>query len=281
MNAAPDTLFTLFAPSLSSHLRYLMSTEPTLRIAAMSDVHYGHHDSDLMRATFEAASDEADVLLLCGDLTNYGKPEEAELLAADLREYVSVPVLAVWGNHDFETDQIEEVCEIVEAAGVEVLDGTCTEVGGVGFAGVRGFGGGFGRWALSPWGEPTWKALVQEAVDEELKLDSALARLNTRHRVVLLHYAPVRETVVGEPEEIFPFLGSSRLEEPLNRYDVTVAFHGHAHAGSPEGRTARGAPVYNVSVPVLQKHVPARPPLRLFEIDLAEPAETPEPAVQR
>jgi Icc-related predicted phosphoesterase len=257
-----------------------MSDNQTIRIAAMSDVHYGRHTSDLMQTAFERASDEADVLLLCGDLTDYGKPEEAELLAADLRDYVSVPVLAVWGNHDFETNQIDEVFRILEAAGVHILDGTCTEIGGVGFAGVRGFGGGFGRWALSPWGEAVWKSLVQEAVDEELKLDAALARLDTRHRVVLLHYAPVRETVLGEPEEIFAFLGSSRLEEPLNRYDVTVAFHGHAHAGAPEGRTARGTPVYNVSVPVLQKHFPDRPPFRLFELDLTEEVESPKPVRQ-
>ncbi|MDX1531134.1 MAG: metallophosphoesterase [Rhodothermales bacterium] len=253
----------------------------TLRIAAVADVHYGRHSAGAMRAVFERASEEADVLLLCGDLTDYGKPEEAELLAADLREHVGVPVLAVWGNHDFETDQIEDVQAVLENAGVEVLDGDCTEVRGVGFAGVRGFGGGFGRWALSPWGERPIKAFVQEAVDEELKLDAALSRLGTRHRVVLLHYAPVRATVVGEPEEIFPFLGSSRLEEPLNRYDATVAFHGHAHAGSPEGRTSAGVPVYNVSLPVLRRAYPDRPPFRLFEIDLAEAVGQAEPAAQQ
>lgn len=258
-----------------------MPDDQTLRIAAMSDIHYGRHAGSTIQTAFDRVSEEADVLLLCGDLTDYGKPEEAERLAADLREHVSVPILAVWGNHDYESDQIEELHEILTHAGVEILDGSCTEIGGVGFAGVRGFGGGFGRWALSPWGEPAWKALVQEAVDEELKLDAALSRLGTHHRVVLLHYAPIRDTVVGEPEEIFPFLGSSRLEDPLNRYDVTVAFHGHAHAGAPEGRTAHGTPIYNVALPVLQKHYPDRPPFRLFELDLTEPVEEPAPAAQQ
>ena len=247
-----------------------MPTAPVFRIAAVADIHYGKHSGGAYQALFDEVSETADVLLLCGDLTDYGLPEEAELLAHDLREHLRIPALAVFGNHDFESGQVEEVREIVENAGVEVLDGTCTAVGEVGFAGVRGFGGGFGRWALSPWGEPAWKALVQEAVDEGLKLDKALSRLETRHRVALLHYAPIRATVVGEPEEIMPFLGSSRLEDPLNRYEVACAFHGHAHAGSPEGETTNGVPVFNVSVPVLERAHPDHPPYRLFELPLSE-----------
>ena len=248
-----------------------MPTSPVFRIAAVADIHYGKHSGGAHRSLFDEVSETADVLLLCGDLTDYGLPEEAELLAHDLREHLHIPVLAVLGNHDFESGQVEAVREIVEGAGVEILDGTCTTLGEVGFAGVRGFGGGFGRRALSPWGEPAWKALVQEAVDEELKLEKALSHLDTRHHVVLLHYAPIRATVVGEPEEIMPFLGSSRLEGPLNRYGVTCAFHGHAHAGTPEGKTANGVPVFNVSVPVLERAYPDHPPYRLFELPLEEP----------
>lgn len=243
-----------------------MPAPSAFRIAALGDLHYGKHSGGALRPLLEEVSEKADVLLLCGDLTEYGQPEEAELLAADLIEHLHVPALAVLGNHDFESGQAEAVCALLEGAGVEVLDGTGTTVGGVGFAGVRGFGGGFGRWALSPWGEPLWKALVQEAVEEALKLDKALSRLGTAHRVALLHYAPIRATVEGEPEEILPFLGSSRLEEPLNRYGVAAAFHGHAHAGAPEGETASGVPVFNVAVPVLERARPGGLPYRLFEL---------------
>lgn len=239
------------------------------RIAATADIHYGRDDEGRHQALFAAASEAADVLLLCGDLTNYGTAEEARVLAHDLRQHADVPILAVLGNHDFESGTVAELSAVLhDEAGVHLLDGTCAEVEGVGFAGVRGFGGGFGRWALSRWGEPLWKALVQEVVDEELKLDAALGRLQTPQRVALLHYAPIADTVAGEPEVIFPFLGSSRLEEPLNRYEVSVAFHGHAHAGAPEGVTAGGVPVYNVSVPVLERHYPDRPPFRLLELAL-------------
>jgi Icc-related predicted phosphoesterase len=146
------------------------------------------------------------------------------------------------------------------------LDGDSTEVLGIGFAGVKGFAGGFGRRALGPWGEDTIKKFVHEAVDEALKLESALARLRNDHLIAVLHYAPIQATVEGEPREIYPFLGCSRLEEPLNRYPVTAVFHGHAHHGQPEGRTARNVPVYNVSMSLMRELFPARP-FRIFEID--------------
>jgi Icc-related predicted phosphoesterase len=147
-----------------------------------------------------------------------------------------------------------------------MLDGDTFETHGVGFAGVRGFCGGFGRGALGAWGEPIIKQFVHEAVNEALKLESALARLRTEHRIAILHYAPIRDTVDGEPLEIYPFLGSSRLEEPLSRFEVTAVFHGHAHKGTPEGKTAKGIPVYNVAHPVLKACYPDRPPFRLFEV---------------
>lgn len=239
-------------------------------MAAVSDLHYGRHDAGTHRDLFRDAVAVADVLVLCGDLTDYGLPEEAELLASDLHATGSVPVLAVLGNHDFESRQQDGVRDVLERAGVMVLDGTCEVVGGVGFAGVPGFCGGFGRWALSAWGEAPIKDFVQEAVDEALRLDAALGRLQSEHRVeslvAVMHYSPIRDTVVGEPEEIFPFMGSSRLEEPLNRYSVAAAIHGHAHAGAPEGRTATGRPVYNVAIQVLRRAFPDRPPFRLIEV---------------
>jgi Icc-related predicted phosphoesterase len=155
------------------------------------------------------------------------------------------------GTHDLESGKADDVCSILREAGVDILDGDAREIGGVGFAGVKGFAGGFGARALGPWGEPTIKQFVHEAIDETLKLEGALARLRTTQRAVLLHYAPIRATVEGEPLEIFPFLGSSRLEEPLTRYPVTAVFHGHAHNGTLEGRTAADVPVYNVALPLL------------------------------
>jgi Icc-related predicted phosphoesterase len=149
---------------------------------------------------------------------------------------------------------------------VNVLDGEATEVHGVGFAGVKGFAGGFGRGALGPWGEHATKAFVQEAVEEALKLETALARLRTQKRVALLHYSPIRATVEGEPPEIFAYLGSSRLEEPINRYRVNAVFHGHAHRGTPEGRTSTGVPVHNVSMPLLTRVNPNRPPFLIVEV---------------
>ena len=237
-----------------------------LRLAATSDLHYSKHSKGQAQELFVAASKAADVLLICGDLTDYGLAEEAQILAEDIRRHVTIPVLAVLGNHDFESGHVTEVREAMESAGVTMLDGECTEIGGVGFAGVPGFGGGFGPRMLNAWGEPVIKAFVQEAIDHAMRLEQALARLHTEHRVVLLHYAPIRETVDGENLEIVPFLGSSRLEGPLNRFAVTVAFHGHAHGGAAEGFTTTRVPVFNVSMQVLERVFPGQPAFRLFEV---------------
>jgi Icc-related predicted phosphoesterase len=182
---------------------------------------------------------------------------------------MKLPVIAVLGNHDYEGGQAPEIRRILNEAGVTVLDGEATEVHGVGFAGVKGFAGGFGRGALGPWGEQAIKSFVQEAVDESLKLESALARLRTPHRIAILHYAPIRATVEGEPPEIFPYLGSSRLEEPINRYRVNAVFHGHAHRGAPEGRTATGVPVFNVAMPLLARLNPTRSPYVIWELPIS------------
>jgi Icc-related predicted phosphoesterase len=243
-----------------------MSETKKLRIAAAADIHYGKHSKGKMQELFAAASREADVLLLCGDLTDYGLAEEAELLAADIHAHLRIPVVGVLGNHDFESGHPEAVCHVMEAAGVTMLNGEATEIDGVGFAGVCGFGGGFGRRMLNAWGEPLIKSFVQEAIDQALRLEQALTQMRAERRVVVLHYAPIRGTVEGEPPEIFPFLGSTRLEEPINRFRVSAVFHGHAHNGTPEAATATGIPVFNVAAPLLQKHTPDKQPFRLFEI---------------
>ncbi|HEY6207402.1 MAG TPA: metallophosphoesterase [Chthoniobacterales bacterium] len=240
--------------------------ERKLRVAAIADVHYGKHSRGALHDVFAKCAQEADVLLLCGDLTDYGLAEEAEELVVDLRSAVHVPILAVLGNHDFESGQPGLVRNVLEQAGATMLDGECIEIEGVGFAGVCGFAGGFGRRMLNPWGEPLMKQFVQEAIDHAVRLEQALTKLQTEKKVAVLHYSPIRATVVGEDPEIFPFMGSSRLEEPINRFRVTAVFHGHAHNGALEGKTATGIPVYNVSMQAVRKHAPNDPPFRIIEV---------------
>lgn len=204
--------------------------------------------------------------MLCGDLTERGTEDEARALAQLLKAAVKIPVVAVLGNHDYEAARSDAVTAILTEAGVHMLDGDGVEIDGVGFAGVKGFAGGFGQRALQPWGETSVKSFVHEAVNEALKLESALAKLRTTRQVAVLHYAPIEGTVKGEPPEIYPFLGSSRLEEPLTRYPVTVVLHGHAHHGTVEGRTRNDTPVYNVAIPLLERVFPDRPPVKLLEL---------------
>jgi Icc-related predicted phosphoesterase len=241
--------------------------KPQLRLAAVADIHCTKKSADSLRSLLSAMAHETDILLLGGDLCDAGLPEEAEILAREIA-ILKVPVVAVLGNHDFEAGKAAEIVEILSNAGVNVLDGKSCEIYGIGFAGVKGFAGGFNERALQPWGEPTIKAFVHEAVEEALKLESALAGLRTPNRIALLHYSPIVETVIGEPPEIFPFLGSSRLEDPLNRYPVAAVFHGHAHRGSPDGLTKTGVRVFNVAKSVLQ-NVSAASPFKIFEIDSA------------
>jgi Icc-related predicted phosphoesterase len=236
-----------------------------VRIAAVGDLHADRSSQGAFQALFAQVNESADVLLLLGDLTDYGLPEEAHILAKELAA-LRVPVLGVLGNHDFESGRQDEVCDILSDAGVMMLDGDAREVCGVGFAGAKGFAGGFGTAALAPWGEQIIKQFVQEAINEALKLENALARLRTPQRIVLLHYSPIQATVEGEPPEIFAYLGSSRLEEPLARYPVTAIFHGHAHRGTFDGHTLGGIPVYNVSMPLLTQHFPGRPPFYIIEV---------------
>jgi Icc-related predicted phosphoesterase len=236
-----------------------------VRIAAVGDIHANRSSQGAFQALFAQVNEKADVLLLLGDLTDYGLPEEAHVLAKELAA-LRVPVLGVLGNHDFESGRQDDVRDILSDAGVMMLDGDAREVCGVGFAGAKGFAGGFGTAALAPWGEQIIKQFVQEAINEALKLENALARLRTPQRIVLLHYSPIQATVEGEPPEIFAYLGSSRLEEPLARYPVTAIFHGHAHRGTFDGHTLGGIPVYNVSMPLLTQYFPGRPPFYILEV---------------
>ncbi|HEX5776550.1 MAG TPA: metallophosphoesterase [Caulobacteraceae bacterium] len=224
-----------------------------ITLAAMGDLHVGEDDRGRYREVFAEVSDQAHVLALCGDLTNFGSLREAENLAEDLRA-CTIPVVGVLGNHDYECDQADGVARILHQAGVQLLNGEAYEIEGVGFAGCKGFIGGFGRNMLSAFGEPALKAFVQASIDENLKLESSLRMLRSERIAVILHFSPIPETLAGEPLEIFPFLGSSRLAETIDRFeDVRIALHGHAHRGTFEGRTPRGVPVYNVAQPLLRQ----------------------------
>lgn len=242
----------------------------TVRIAALADLHCSKTSQGAFQPLFARIADSADLLLLAGDLTDYGLPEEARVLAKEITA-LRIPAVAVLGNHDVESSKHDEVTQILTDAGITMLDGDGREIKGIGIAGVKGFGGGFGKRALGPWGEQIIKQFVHEAVNEALKLESALARLHTQTRIALMHYSPVQATVEGEPPEIYPFLGSSRLEEPLSRYHVSLVLHGHAHRGQPQGATKNNVPVYNVSMPLLTRLFPDRPPFRVFELPASEP----------
>jgi Icc-related predicted phosphoesterase len=226
------------------------------RIAAVGDIHVRETDKGKWTDYFKDISKNADALIICGDLTDTGDEVEAQVLSDELKS-CTIPVVAVLGNHDHEKGRHKLIRQIVQKDNVHVLDGEAVVIGDVGFAGVKGFGGGFDNHMLSMFGEGAMKAFVQEAVDEALHLERALTRLDAGNqglkKIAIFHYSPIKETVIGEPEAIYPFLGCSRLAEPLTRIKVTAAFHGHAHAGTLEGQTVGGTKVYNVSKPILVK----------------------------
>jgi Icc-related predicted phosphoesterase len=219
-----------------------------VRVAAVGDFHCGEKDGGLYRDQFAKVNDQADVLLLAGDLTRRGTPAEIDVVIRELQD-VRIPILAVLGNHDHESGQPEKVNDALRSRGVHLLDEAPFELNEhVGFAGVKGFMGGFGRYTLTAFGEGETKAFVNTTLEEVQKLEYSLRRLSTPIRVVLLHYAPIMETVMGEPEQIFPFLGNDRLLEPIDRFNAAVVFHGHAHHGTFAGKTPAGVPVFNVSM---------------------------------
>jgi len=241
-----------------------MSDEPqqAMKVAAMGDLHVREDNWVSYRDMFGEISREADVLVLAGDLTDLGKPKEAELLAQDIKS-CSIPVIGVLGNHDYECGAHEEVTRILRDAGMRILDGQSVEIDGVGFVGVKGFAGGFGRRMLGSFGEPAIKQFVGETMNETLRLENAMRQVRAKRSMVILHYAPITETIESEPLEIYPFLGSSRLAETIDRFKVSAIVHGHAHRGRFEGRTPGGQPVYNVA-----KHIekPNGKPYAIIEI---------------
>jgi Icc-related predicted phosphoesterase len=228
------------------------STTEAVTLAAIGDLHVTEACHNRYRDLFLEISEKADVLALCGDLTNFGKTGEAEILAEDLK-HCSIPMVGVLGNHDYECGAEEEVSRILQDAGVRMLGEQATMIEGIGFAGVKGFVGGFGRGELGPFGEKAIKAFVDESREEARKLENALRSLRTERVVAVLHYSPIPETVAGEPLEIYPFLGSSRLAHAVDRFDnVKAVVHGHAHRGTYEGSTPRGIPVYNCAQYVVE-----------------------------
>jgi uncharacterized protein len=235
-----------------------------MRIAATADLHFSPQSYDRIREPLARVREEADVLVVAGDLTNYGKPEEMHsLLNALVR--LRVPIIAVLGNHDYESNQEQELMKLMTAEGIKVLDGSSYERDGIGFAGAKGFIGGFGRGVLTAFGEREVKAFVQASIDETMKLERALSMLRTEKTVIVTHYAPVCETVLGEPQEIWPYLGSSRLAEVIDRHGAVLALHGHAHHGKLDGKTTAGVPVHNVALSLLMGTNGGKP-YRIFDV---------------
>jgi len=243
---------------------HLESSEPQaprgqIRLAAAGDLHSRIDRPGRLRRYFRSVNEDADLLLFAGDLTDHGSPDEAELLMEEL-SVVRIPMVAVLGNHDHEQGKAGDIVRILTRGGMRVLDGDVYVFESrLGIAGTKGFCGGFDQATLEPWGEETIKRFVYEAVNESLKLEPALARLQRfEKRIALTHYAPIRATTQGEDPEIVPFLGCSRLAEPIDKFGATLAIHGHAHKGQPTGRTGRGVPVYNAAVELLADRLDRR-----------------------
>ena len=235
-----------------------------MRLAATADIHYTPQSYDSLREPMSRVRDEADLLVIAGDLTNYGKPQEMRsLLNALVR--LRLPIVTVLGNHDYESGQEELLIKMMTEEGIKVLDGSSYERDGVGFAGTKGFIGGFGRGLLTSFGEKEIKAFVHASLEETLKLERAVSMLRTPKIVIVTHYAPVAETIQGEPPQIWPFLGSSRLAEVIDRHQAALALHGHAHHGQLNGKTTGGVPVHNVAISLLLAHDSTRP-YRVFEL---------------
>jgi Icc-related predicted phosphoesterase len=235
-----------------------------MRIAATADLHFSPSNQAALREQLSNVRDDADVLVLAGDLTNYGQPSEMEPLLNTLVR-LRVPTIAVLGNHDYESGREQELMQMMTAGGIKMLDGSAYERDGVGFAGTKGFVGGFGRGVLTAFGESEIKVFVRASIDEALKLERGLSQLRTKKRVVVLHYSPIAETVKGEFPEIIPFLGTSRLAEVIDRHGADLVVHGHAHNGTLDGQTLAGVPVHNVAITLLQKQQSSAA-FRLFDV---------------
>ncbi len=243
-----------------------------LRIAAAGDLHCCEQRRDEISRSFEELSGAAELILLCGDLTTHGAPEQAAVLAAACSS-VEVPVFAVLGNHDWHANRRDELVQTLESGGIRVLDrdwAVCDAAGAeVGVVGVKGFVGGFPGSHMPDFGEPLLREVYRDTSREVDALDRGLREIALcQTRIVMLHYAPCQETITGEPPGIWAFLGTDRLAAPIAEHEPDLVLHGHAHAGTFEGAIG-SVPVYNVSVPVIERD------FWLFELDLSRPARTP------
>lgn len=248
--------------------------ESSIRIAAAGDIHCEEQARERVETAFVRVQDEAQLVLLAGDLTTHGRPAEAEVLADAVRG-LDVPIVAVLGNHDFHSGRDREVVRVLRDAGITVLerDWTVCDVGGarVGVAGTKGFVGGFPGANIPDFGEPSLRALYAETTREVEAVDRGLdAVADCALRIVLLHYAPTMTTLVGEPEGLWPLLGSNRLAAPIGAHRAELVLHGHAHEGTFEGSIG-AVPVYNVAT-----HVTGRD-FWVFDLDVA-PRELESPA---
>ena len=248
-----------------------------IRIAAMADIHFGPDAAGTLKPHLVHLAERADLLLIAGDLTRVGDPVEAAVLIDELRD-VRVPIVVVLGNHDYHTDREAAVTAALAGAGITVLEGNgiTFDINGtrLGIAGVKGFGGGFPGASASDFGEPEMRAFVGHSKERAARLEAALRDLECDRRIALLHYAPVPDTLQGEPVGIYPFLGCYLLAEAIDRVGADLALHGHAHHGSEQGVTAGGVPVRNVAQPVLRRAY------ALFCFDSADdqvPVELPAP----
>ncbi|MDV7351668.1 metallophosphoesterase [Rhodococcus oxybenzonivorans] len=225
-----------------------------MRIAAVGDVHLAEDARGLLRPALDKLHEYADVLLLAGDLTRHGTVEEASVVADEFRD-LGVPVIAVLGNHDHHCDAADEITALLESRDITVLEGTTATVAvdgqTLGVAGIKGFGGGFAGKCASAFGERQMKDFAGHTVEVAAELRRALSTLETDIRVALTHYSPISDTLHGEPPEIYPFLGSYLLGEPIDEFGVDLAVHGHAHAGRERGTTPGGVRVRNVAQPVI------------------------------
>ncbi len=226
-----------------------------IRIAAVGDIHYDRRSSGRISKYLTGLEQHADMLLLAGDLTQIGTVEEISVLANDLAE-APVPVVTVYGNHDYQSNQQEQLTEILTRAGVNVLEGKSLtlQIGSqsVGIMGLKGFGGGFVGACGSDFGEPEMKAFIRFTKSQAELLRTGLLNLKTDYKIALTHYSPVEETLLGEKKEIYPFLGSYLLAEAIDEGGADIAFHGHAHHGLEKGLTPGGVPVRNVALPVIR-----------------------------
>lgn len=230
-----------------------------MKIAALGDIHMTERTKGRYNEIFERIGQEADILCLCGDLTDHGEVKEVHALVDEL-QHCPIPKVAVLGNHDYDAGVAVSIKQTLQEANIFVVSEEPYTLENIAFVGVKGFGGGYGKHMLGSFGERTIKDFVLETINEAEQLDVLLDQTDRVSKIiVLMHYSPIAATNKGEPLEIYPYLGSSRFEDVIDRFDVATVFHAHAHYGSLEGKTSKNIPVYNVAFPLLQKHTPKKP----------------------